>query len=1576
MAQPAARPVITPDPFATALLHGAAPGEVEGLNDSHVAAMAALAADVAAARVAGEPTIRLERHGEGAGGTRRMALVIVNDDMPFLVDSVSMAIAAAGLESKRLLHPVVDVRRDADGALVELVGSAIGPMPPAGATRESLIYAEIERAAGGVRQRLVEELKLVLADVRACVEDWQPMLDAVRASIKRLRDQPPPISPHLLAENSAFLEWLGHDNFLLLGTRGYTIENGSAGPRLVAEAGGLGVLRDRAKRLWNGVDEEDLPEPLDRFLARPDPLLVTKSDRVSTVHRRASCDYVSVKRHDAAGMTVGEDRFIGLFTSDALHASPRVVPLLRRRVGQVIAELGFDPRGHNGKALIHVLESFPREELFQVSPERLREMTLGLLSLLDRPRPKLFIRTDPFGRQVSALVYVPREAYSTEVRIHVGQMLESAVGAGLDHYNVELRSEGLARIHFVFGLEGGHTPEFDEAALNRRLVELVRGWDEALEAELSARVGPTRAARIALTQSRVFSTSYRAQFSAGEAADDVLRLSNLDGPGEHAVHLYRRTEDPPRQLRLKIYHLDEIISLSDAVPVLERFGFRVIEEYPFDVDTGRRGYVHDFLIEIADADLCDVAALDRRISPALTAVLDGEQENDVFNALVIAAELDSRSVGWLRAYYRYLRQTGFTYAQATMVDALTKHGALTRDLASLFCARFDPAHAGEPAATIRARLADALSAIASIDEDRVIRMMLAAIEATVRTNAFAPAAAQALAFKLDSARLPGLPALVPYREIWVYSPRVEGIHLRGGPIARGGLRWSDRREDFRTEILGLLKAQIVKNAVIVPTGAKGGFYPKQLCDPAASREEWLAEGTECYRIFIRSLLSVTDNIVDGAVVPPRDVVRHDDDDPYLVVAADKGTAAFSDIANGLAIEHGFWLGDAFASGGSVGYDHKAMGITAKGAWISVERHFAERGHDVATQPTTTVGVGDMSGDVFGNGMLLSKALKLVAAFDHRHIFLDPNPDPAASHAERARLFALPRSSWADYDPARLSAGGAVVARTQKMIPLSAEARTVLGVEAEQLAPAELIRVILRAPVDLLWFGGIGTYVKADYESHDAVGDRANDANRVNADEVRAAVIAEGANLAITQGGRTAFARAGGSINTDFIDNSAGVDTSDHEVNIKIALQPAVLAAKLAAADRDALLESMTDEVAALVLDDNTKQTRALTIAERRGCAAVPAFVGVIQSLAADGRLDRAVEGLPSDDLLAQRAQGGHGLVRPELAVILAHAKLAIQDAFVACPLVDDPLLVRDLVEGFPPQLSERFPDALAQHRLRREIVATTLANELVNRGGITLPFELAEELGATLAQVGTAFVAVRELFGLVGLWRAIDAIPTGELHYDLHAHAITGLRAQMADVLRTFPASATSSQIVESTRAGVRRVDECLDEILRAEPQAELQRMRETLDKRGGPEPISRAIVRLHALDGAVAVAALAREIGAPELGIAQAYTEIGDRLGLDWAKARANALAPSDPWERLLVATAERDLEQLRFDLIRRIAANGAEPVDAARRWLAGHPEHVARVTTTIARARQGAATTSAMLAHIAAQARAALAA
>jgi len=1565
VADNANRQVLAKMLFATAL-----PGEVDSIDSAASDRIVTQIAKLAARRTGPAPVISLDPI-DSQGGRRRLGLAIVNDDMPFLVDSVSAAITSAGLAIDRLLHPVVRVRRDDKGKLID-IAAADASAPATGETRESLIYIELERVSAKARLALVERLYGVLADVRVAVVDWPEMLTALKSVTSALTTNPPPVAPHAAAETIAFLDWLAADNFTLLGVSRTELNSGSVA--------GLGLLHDPKFAIWN---DDARPAPIQRFLDSPEPMLVGKTGAVSTVHRHVNFDMISVKGFDREGRAVSETRFIGLFTSAALATSPRLVPLLRRKVGEVIDTLGFDLKGHTGKALLHVLEAFPREELFEATPERLKAMALGLLSLLDRPRPKLFARADAFGRFVSVLVYVPRDAYTSGVRVHVGAMLAEALGGELTRYEVELRAEGLARVHYIIGTPNGAVA-VDETDLDAKLDAMVRGWDEDIEAALVAVAGPARAARLTLTHGKAFSTSYRAQYTAADAAIDIVALSRLEDGDGREVLLYRRAGDAPRALRLKIYRLGQIIALSDAVPVLENFGLRVIEEFPFDLDGGRLGWIHDFLLEVqGETATLDLEMLRARVEPALRHVLLGAHENDAFNALVIGCGLNAETAGWLRAYFRYLRQTGVSYGLTTVVDALRRYPAVTDDIIGLFRAKF-ALEIGDRATQIAAatdRIEAGLAVVTAIDDDTILRLYQSVIDATLRTNAFIPGGPEALAFKLDSRAVPNLPPPVPYREIWVYSPRVEGIHLRGGPIARGGLRWSDRRDDFRTEVLGLVKAQKVKNTVIVPTGAKGGFYPKLLPLPA-NREAFAAEGIESYSVFIRALLSLTDNLdVDGGNIPPANVVCHDAPDPYLVVAADKGTATFSDTANAISLAHdgrGFWLGDAFASGGRVGYDHKAMAITARGAWISVQRHFRELGVDVQTAPVRVAGCGDMSGDVFGNGMLLSTSMKLVAAFDHRHFFFDPEPDVKKAFLERQRLFNLPRSSWDDYDRKKISAGGGIFPRSQKSIPLSPQIRASLGITAEALSPTDLIVAILKAKVDLFWFGGIGTYVRACFESNTDVGDRTNDPHRVTGDQLGAKVVGEGANLGLTQAGRIEFAEHGGRINTDFIDNSAGVDCSDNEVNIKIAFGSEVAAGRLTEAQRNALLAEMTDEVARLVLHDNIMQTQALSIAERGGAAAMPRHIRLIQTLEASAaELNRSLEGLASDDVLNQRARAGVGLERPELAVIMAYAKMAIYDALVVSPVCDDPLLLPDLMEAFPDLMAERFPQALEHHRLRREIVATKLTNELVNRGGLTLPFELAEELGVSLADVGGAFVAGRELFDFAALWAAIDTADVpGPVQLELHTYAISAMRGQMADLLRVGAAVGTPSALVARLKPGINRLGERIAQLLRPEPQAQIDWFEAALARAGAPADVSDRLVRMHALDGSVGIGLLAADLGGDEAAIAMGYTHLGEMLGLDWAKGAALLLAPTDPWEHLLKAGLVRDFEQLRLDLMRRIVTQGSDPMTEVNAWLATNAARADRVASLVTHARRSGAVTTAMLAHVASQARAVLAA
>jgi glutamate dehydrogenase len=1534
------------DSISEALLSSALPGEIAGFSDEdrhHAAEFIA----AAGAREPGTALIRLESSG-GAVGHRRMRLCIVNDDMPFLVDSVAAAIASKDLIIHRLLHPVVCVERDGKGVLRRVeVRCADLPL------RESVMYMEIDRADARERRELETELHHVLADVRASVSDWKTLQARMHADADTIKEE----------EGAALLHWFADGAMTLLG---HQIQCPDMAPEQ-----SLGFLRNPGPSFWS----ESACAAANEYFQKGNPApLIVKADRLSAVHRRVPLDLVIVPVVDGkkiAGLSV----HAGLWTSQALNAPAEDVPLLRRRLAGLEEELGFDPRGHAGKALRHAVATLPHDLLVGLPSESVKSLATTAMSLADRPRPTLMLLPSVLKRHVFAFVWLPRDELNTQRRIAIGEMIEQAAQGSISNWSIELGEGDLALIRYMLDIKDGAAVP-DAAELDRKLVDMVRGWEPAVEESLGEIVGPSRATRLAIGFMDDFPESYRNQTDPAEAAQDMLRISEMQGANARDARLYRKESDGPSQLHLKTYRLAGVIPLSEAVPVFENFGFKVLEEQPTPLDGGQLGYIHDFSLEVASGDAAGVMQRAKLIEKTIAAVLEGKAENDVFNQLLVGAGLNARDVVLFRAWFRYLRQTGLSYSMATVVDALRHAPDVTRGLIALFDAQHDPSiedRRADAAKAAERAIKQGLANVAAIDEDRILRLIRGVIAATLRTNAFAASGREALAFKLDSSLVPGLPAPVPWREIWVYSPRVEGIHLRGGPVARGGLRWSDRRDDFRTEILGLLKAQIVKNAVIVPTGAKGGFYPKQL-PPQGDRDAWLAEGTECYRTFIRTLLSVTDNIVDGKIAHPADITIRDGDDPYFVVAADKGTATFSDVANEIAISRQFWLGDAFASGGSQGYDHKAMGITARGAWVSVQRHFAEMGIDVQTQPITVVGCGDMSGDVFGNGMLLSKTLKLVAAFDHRHIFIDPEPDPAKSWIERERLFNLPRSSWEDYDKALISKGGGVFPRSQKSIPLTSEIKQALALEVDEIDPAGLITAILKAPADLLWFGGIGTYIKAKSESNSEVGDPANDMLRVNGSDIRAKAIGEGANLGVTQAGRIEFSEAGGRINTDFIDNSAGVDCSDNEVNIKIPLNREMAEGRLSEEDRNALLAEMTDDVAAIVLEDNRLQTLALSIAERGGANALPPLVRAIEILEETGRLNRTVEGLESNEELLRRGQENRGLTRPELAVLLSTSKMALQSAIEAGKLTEDPTLTHELCGAFPKVMQERHGEAILAHRLRREIIATKIANRFVNRLGITAPFSLTEEEGASFGQAAAAFVAAERLFGMEELWRELDtaAIPE-KVRLELFDQASRALQLHIADILRSTPVTAKLEEMVDTIRPGLKKLNDGVEGLLREEARTQAGAMRARLKALGAPDTITERIVRLYELNGGIGIAVLGQKIAIDEIALTEAYTKLGEALGLDWAQSAANRFQAIDQWERLLTAGLAREFEQLRLDFLERRKSD--DPKATVDQWVEAQGARIGQFRRLVERARIAPVTTAPMLAQIATQARVLLA-
>ena len=1534
------------------LLSGDTPFEKARLADA-AAFVGALAAD----RTLGRSSMAIESVSDERRLTR---IAIVNDDMPFLVDSVAASIAALGLSIDRLVHPVIPVERDKKGLL-----TGIPDGDPEDAYWESMIYIEAARVDAKTRRQLQESLKETLADVRAAVTDWADVQEAMSADAARIRESD--------EEGAELLEWL---NSGMLTQLGHVIQM-----RGGSQQDARGICRKSAKEL---LAQASFERAFDWFDKGKDgrKLLIIKANHLSNVHRRVPLDLFIVPVEEG-GKVVALSVHAGVWTSAALAAPPRSVPRLRRQLDALRERHGFDETGHAGKALVHALTTLPHDLLIGFSEEDVERVATTMMSLVDRPRPRLALVEAPLARHLFAFVWLPRDMVATQVRLEIQALLEEAAAARLLDWSLEVEGGNLATIRFVFDIRDGIEAP-DEAKLEEQMQTLLRGWSEAVEAELGALEDPTRAAGLALRFAEHFPTGFRGRFGPHEAALDIARLHDLGASVEseeivRGARLCFGEAEDKGTLRLKLYQSEGSLPLSEGVPALEDFGFYVQSEMPTVLDEGRLGTIHDFLLDLKPgAD--PKALIDRSsaIEEAIAAVLNAEAENDPFNRLVPEAGLSAREANWLRAFYRYLRQVGMSFTIYTVVDALAAAPDVTRALVALFTARHDPEFGNardEAIAEARAAIKRGLSKVKAINDDRLLRLYNSLIDAILRTNAFAPASHEALAFKIDSAKVPNLPKPVPYREIFVYSRRVEGIHLRSGPVARGGLRWSDRRDDFRTEILGLMKAQRVKNAVIVPTGAKGGFYPKQLPNPAIDREAWAAEGRGSYETFIRTLLSVTDNIVDDKVVHPEHVVITDGEDPYFVVAADKGTATFSDIANAIAESRDFWLDDAFASGGSKGYDHKAMGITARGAWVSVQRHFREMGIDVQNESIEVVGCGDMSGDVFGNGMLLSKAIKLVAAFDHRHIFLDPDPDPAASWKERQRLFALPRSSWEDYDSSLISKGGGVFPRDTKSIKLSKVMQAKLGIDQSAIEPEALISAILKAPVDLIWFGGIGTYIKASQENNVQVGDPANDALRVDAADVKAKVIGEGANLGITQAARIEFSLHGGRCNTDFIDNSAGVDCSDNEVNIKIALAAAKRSGKLSEPKRVALLESMTDEVAEIVLEDNRLQALALSIAEQGGAGAVPPQLRLIEALEDRGALDRQTEGLASSEALGRRTSEGMGLTRPELAVLLSSTKLVLQEAIEQSSLPDDPSVADLLLDYFPSAMRKKFKAQIEGHQLRREIIATALANRFVNRMGFVHPFELSEEEGVGLADVTAAFIVADRLFGASELWAELEtaAMPEDVRIY-LFRHMAGALRSQMADLIRVGASTIPPGELITSLQDRVKRLMTGSEELLTDASIRQSNKLRAEFVDMGAPDKLAARVTHLYDLDGAVGLASLSRSAEIDVRELTAAFTDLGERIGLDWAQSTSAMMNPSDVWERLLVAGLSRDFQQMRLEFLRRLSRRKdakKDPVGTVAIWAEEHAAAIRQFRTMVGRAQAQGEVAPATLAQVASMAR-----
>jgi glutamate dehydrogenase len=1488
----------------------------------------------AATREPGEAKLRVfnpsvEEHGWQSTHT---VIEVANDDMSFLVDSLQMEVLRQGLTLHLIAHPIVTGRSGAASA------------------RESLMHVEVDRIIDPARRSaLAADLARVLKDVRIVVDDWQTMRARMREVADELDRERPPHPPEDVAETRAFLEWLADNHFTFVGYRCHDLVETKEGVGLaVVKGSGLGLLREVSDEKLSPSFMQ-LPARLREHARSRDLLLITKSNWRATVHRPGYLDYIGVKRYDASGNVRGEHRFIGLYTSTAYSAKPADIPLLRRKVARVVERAGLPAQSHAGKTLANILDTYPRDELFQTDEATLLRTAIAIQKLEGRQRLRVFLRRDLYERFVACLIYAPRDRYTTDLRRRWQAILVAAFQGSGSEYTVLLSESSLVRVLIVVRTQPGQAPVVDERDLERRLAEASRRWEDDLQQALDRSLGEGRGGPLYQRYMAAFPAAYREDFQARAAVHDIALVERALESGRIAMNLYRPVDSGPGVVRFKIARSGGPVPLSEALPMLERMGLTVMEERPYRVVPGgaERVWLHDYGLVAPGVDV-DVDEVRTLFEDAFARVFEGRIESDDFNRLVLLANLDAKEVVVLRAYGRYLRQIAFALSQSFIEHTLAAHPSIARMLVSLFRLRFDPVKADADAERRQVHAIEiALEKVANLNEDRVLRQYVAMIRATLRTNfwrrnergerrAF-------LSMKLDPSAVPGMPEPRPLFEIFVYSARFEGVHLRGGRVARGGLRWSDRPEDFRTEVLGLVKAQMIKNVVIVPVGSKGGFVLKRAPSPA-DREAFMKEGVACYQDYLRGLLDITDNRVGGAIVPPPDVRRHDPDDPYLVVAADKGTATFSDYANAISAEYGFWLGDAFASGGSAGYDHKGMGITARGAWEAVKRHFRELGVDTQTTDFTVVGIGDMSGDVFGNGMLLSEHVRLLAAFDHRHVFIDPDPDAKASFAERKRVFDLPRSSWADYDEKKISAGGGVWPRTAKSIPLSPQARAALGVERESGTPAEVIHAILRAPVDLLYNGGIGTYVKASAESHADAGDRANDAVRADGAELRCKVVAEGGNLGCTQLGRIEYAQAGGRINTDAIDNSAGVDTSDHEVNLKILLGLPIADGALTERQRNDTLASMTDEVAAHVLRDNYEQTQVLSVGRRLASALIEDHARFIRFLEREGRLNRSIEDLPSDEEIARRAAAGAGLTTPERAVLLAYAKMWLKDTVLASTLPDDPGVAGALTAYFPRAMQERFGDYIARHALRREIVTTVLVNQTVNRIGPTLVFRLGETTGAAPADVVRSHLIAREAFALSGLWQDIEALDN-VVDDDVQARMLIDIGQLSAVASSWFLRSRRLSEDLRATIArfapGVAVVASRVHDLLQGSAREDVAAREAALVRDGVPAALARRIAATEAMAGALDIIETAATTGQDVVAVATVYFDLGARLGLDWLSQRIAALSADGHWQTLAKSALRDDVAELQRVLAHDVLASApapATPVARIEAWEGGN--------------------------------------
>ncbi|WP_336366903.1 NAD-glutamate dehydrogenase [Marinobacter sp. C2H3] len=1469
---------------------------------------------------------------------------ILHPNIPFLIDSLRIAINQREIGTHSIQHSILRVERDAGGKLKKLFSTKKGGT---NAQYEAFIALEIDRHSDPAELREIEEvLQAVLHEVRIAVSDFGGIIEKVNAIAEELDDIAAGISPETRDEAKAFLSWLVSDHFTFLGYDEYDFAEDKKGLLVQrvpdSERGILRVNNERPER----VRLDELPQRTRHEMTRTDDILIfAKSAQRSRVHRPAYPDYIAVKKFDKDGNVVGERRFLGLYTSRVYNERPDEIPLLRRKFAKVMKDSGFLRDDYAGKELEQILTLYPRDELFQIESDELLKVAKNILYIQERRRIELFMREDVYGQFVTCLAFFPRDIYNTELRLRVEQVLLERLEAEDIEFVTHFSESVLARVQFTIRVPQVENRQLPVAEIREQVIELAQSWRDGLYDALSEAYGEERGNELFRIWGSGFPASYTEFFSPRRAGIDLEHIAEAAAEDDLAMSFYRALEEDENTLHFKLFNPDEPLPLSDVMPIFDNLGFRVLGEHPFEVADrhGKSVWIHDFKLQAHSGEAVDIHRIRPIFEDLFRRVWHGQAENDAFNRLMLSSYMNWREIALLRTYARYMRQIRFSNSQTFISNTLVNHVHLARLLLDTFQVKFDPDRyqsAGKSEAAqqkLELEFNAGLDDVDNLSEDRVLRLYLELIQATLRTNYYQLGAEGRhkpyISVKFDPHQIPDMPLPMPMFEIFVYSPRVEGVHLRGGKVARGGLRWSDRFEDYRTEILGLVKAQQVKNAVIVPVGAKGGFVAKQLPDPS-DREAFQAEGIEAYKTFIRGLLDITDNLVDSGIEPPERVIRHDEDDHYLVVAADKGTATFSDIANGLAEEYGFWMGDAFASGGSHGYDHKKMGITARGAWVSVERHFREMGINPALDEFTAIGIGDMGGDVFGNGMLSSEKMKLVAAFNHVHIFVDPTPDPEASYKERKRLFELPRSSWTDYNAKLISKGGGVFNRSAKSIPVSPEMKKLLGIKADRVPPNMLISHILRAQVDLLWVGGIGTYVKASSESHADVGDKANDGLRINGDELRCKVVGEGGNLGLTQLGRIDYALKGGRLNTDFIDNSGGVDCSDHEVNMKILLNRAVAMGDLTGKQRNVMLEEMTDDVGTLVLKNNYRQTQAISIASEDAGPRLEEYRRLISHFESEGKLNRALEFLPDDETLSERKLRKQGLTRPELSILICYIKGDLKQTLLDSALPDEPSLASEMYKVFPRALTQKFSSELGEHQLRREIIATQIANDMVNHMGITFVDRLNQSTGADPASIALAWIIARDVFRIDNWWDRIEALDfhvPASLQMELMQDLMRLMRRAVRWLLRNRRAELNVRSHMERFADSVWAITANLPDYLGEHALQSWQARHDELVEKGLPSELASVMAGTGYLYSSLGIIEAREAVDMPLKTVANLYYDLGERLDLNWFANAIARLQPASHWQALARESFREDLEWQQRALTTGVLRLAKSPDDVA---------------------------------------------